>query len=151
MGILFDTLTTDAERRSRLVRDAEKVLDAEVSGKTGLTGLAVKGTFKLVKNLQPGFIPRAVDDLLEDFVRNLEPHWEAWRGAKEGSCADYFVAHKSEVADSLLSVTDGRAENTRHKPLKKAYMKLRPKGKEHVVASMPRVGAMIEKHTADLV
>ncbi len=151
MGILFDTLTTDAERRSRLVRDAEKVLDAEVSGKTGIAGLAVKATFKLVKNLQPGFIPRAVDDLLEEFVRNLEPHWEAWRANQECSCADYFVTHKSDVADSLLSVTDGRAENTRHKPLKKAYMKLRPKGKEHVVASMPRVGAMIQKHTADLV
>lgn len=150
MGILFDTLTTDAERRSRLVRDAEKVLDAEVSGKTGIGGLAVKATFKLVKNLQPGFIPRSIDDLLEDFVRNLEPHWETWRGTQECSCADYFVAHQSEVADSLLSVTDGRAENTRHKPLKKAYLKLRPKGKEHVVASMPRVGAMIQRHTADL-
>lgn len=151
MGILFDTLTTDAERRSKIVRDAERVLEAEVSDKKGLAGMAVKGTFKVVKNLQPGFIPRAVDDLLEDFVRNLEGHWESWRGDQSGTCADYFVAHASEVADSLLSVTDGRAENTKHKPLKKAYMKLRPKGKEHVMAAMPRVGAMIQRHTADLV
>lgn len=151
MGILFDTLTADAERRARIVRDAERVLDAEVSGKAGIGGLAVKATFKVVKGLQPGFIPSAVDDLLEDFVRNLEPHWETWRTSKEGTCAEYFVTHSSEVADSLLSVTDGRAESTRHNTLKKAYLKLRPKGKEHVVASMPRVGAMIEKNTADLV
>jgi len=151
MGILFDTLTTDAERRSKIVRDAERVLEAEVSDKKGLAGMAVKGTFKVVKNLQPGFIPRAVDDLLEDFVRNLEGHWESWRTDQSGTCAGYFVAHASEVADSLLSVTDGRAENTKHKPLKKAYMKLRPKGKEHVMAAMPRVGAMIQRHTADLV
>ncbi len=151
MGILFDTLTADATRRSNVVRDAERVLDAEVSDKTGLAGIAVKATFKVVKGLQPGFIPSAVDDLLEDFVRNIEPHWDAWRASKESSCGDYFVAHGAEVADSLLSVTDERAENTRHKPLKKAYLKLRPKGKEHVVAAMPRVGAMIERHTADLV
>lgn len=151
MGILFDTLTADAERRSRVVRDAERVLESEVSDKRGMGGLAVKATFKVVKNLQPGFIPRAVDDLLEDFVKNLEPHWEAWRAdAASTTCADFFVANGPAVADSLLSVTDGRAENTRHKPLKKAYDKLRPKGKEHVVAAMPRVGAMIERHTADL-
>lgn len=152
MGILFDTLVQDADRRARVVRDSERVLDAEVGDKSGMTGMAVKATFKVVKNLQPGFIPRAVDDLLEDFVRNIEPHWEAWRADTSGSsCADYFVANASAVADSLLSVTDGRAEHTRHKPLKKAYMKLRPKGKEHVMASMPRVGAMIQRHTEDLV
>ncbi len=152
MGILFDTLTNEPERRAQLVRDAEKVLDAEVSDKRGLSGTVVKGTFKVVKNLQPGFIPRAVDDLLNDFVRALEPIWETWRGQEsDQSCKDYFVANKDAVADALLGITDGRAEHTKHKPLKKAYLKLRPKGKEHVEASMPRVGALIERHTADLV
>ena len=151
MGILFDTLTTDPEKRAQLVRDAEKVLDAEVSDKKGFGGMAVKGTFKVVKNLQPGFVPRAVDDLLNDFVRALEPIWEAWRASdNDQSCKEYFVANASVVADALLSITDGRAENTKHKPLKKAYNKLRPMGKEHVMVSMPRVGALIERHTADL-
>ncbi|MCO4768710.1 MAG: hypothetical protein KDA24_01675 [Deltaproteobacteria bacterium] len=152
MGILFDTLTTDPEKRAQVVRDAEKVLDAEVSDKRGLSGTLVKGTFKVVKNLQPGFVPRAVDDLLNDFVRSLEPIWETWAALEDDqSCKEYFVNNSDAVADALLGITDGRAENTRHKPLKKAYMKLRPKGKEHVVASMPRVGALIERHTSELV
>jgi predicted heme/steroid binding protein len=151
MGILFDTLTTDPETRAQLVRDAEKVLDAEVSDKKGITGLAVKGTFKVVKNLQPGFVPRAIDDLLNDFVKALEPIWETWHAQSgDQSCKEYFVANDGAVADALLSITDGRAQNTRHAPLKKAYEKLRPMGKEHVVASMPRVGALIERHTAEL-
>lgn len=151
MGILFDTLTTDPEKRAQVVRDAEKVLDAEVSDKSGLSGMAVKGTFKVVKNLQPNFVPRAIDDLLEDFVKQLEPFWADWRSEDDDrSCKAYFVAKGDAVADALLSITDGRAANTRHKPLKKAYEKLRPKGKEHVVAAMPRVGALIERHTEDL-
>jgi len=152
MGILFDTLTTDPEKRAQVVRDAEKVLDAEVSDKKGFGGIAVKGTFKVVKNLQPGFVPRAVDDLLNDFVGALEPIWDTWRGQEnDQSCKDYFVVNASGVADALLGITDGRAERTKHKPLKKAYGKLRPMGKEHVMAAMPRVGALIERHTADLV
>ena len=152
MGILFNTLTTEPERRAELVRDAEKVLDAEVSDKRGLAGMAVKGTFKVVKNLQPGFVPRAVDDLLNDFVGALEPIWDRWAASDDtSSCKEYFVANAGDVADALLSITDGRAENTKHKPLKKAYGKLRPMGKEHVIAAMPRVGALVERHTADLV
>lgn len=152
MGTLFDTLTTKPERRAQVVRDAEKVLEAEVNDKSGFSGLAVKATFKVVKGLQPGFIPRAVDDLLDDFVRKLEPFWETWR-ANRGAvgCKQYFVANGEQVSDALLSITDGRAAKTKHAPLKKAYEKLRPTGKEHVLASMPRVGALIERNTADLV
>lgn len=151
MGILFNTLTTEPERRAELVRDAEKVLDAEVSDKRGIAGIAVKGTFKVVKNLQPGFVPRTVDDLLNDFVGAIEPIWEAWCASEEdSSCKAYFVANAGAVADALLGITDGRAENSKHKPLKKAYGKLRPMGKEHVIAAMPRLGALIERHTVDL-
>ena len=105
MGILFNTLTTEPERRAELVRDAEKVLDAEVSDKRGIAGIAVKGTFKVVKNLQPGFVPRTVDDLLNDFVGAIEPIWEAWCASEEdSSCKAYFVANAGAVADALLDL-----------------------------------------------
>ena len=138
-------------KRAEVVRDASDVLNAEVADKRGMTGLAVKATFKVVRKLSSDFVPRAIDDLLDDFMKQIEPFWTAWKEADDGSsCKQYFVQHGASVADSLLAITDDRASRSKHKTLVKAYKKLRPMGKEHVIASMPRVGALIETHTRDL-
>ena len=138
-------------KRDEVVRDAADVLNAEVADKRGVTGLAVKGCFKVVRGLKPGFIPQAIDDLLDDFVKKVEPFYVAWKDSEAASpLPEYFVSHGIEVADALLDITDERAKHSKHKTLVKTYGKLRPKGKEHVIASMPRVGALIEKHTRDL-
>jgi hypothetical protein len=54
------------------------------------------------------------------------------------------------VAEALLSITDQRARQSVNKRLVQAYNKLRPKGREHVVAAMPRVGELIQKHAETL-
>ncbi len=54
------------------------------------------------------------------------------------------------MAESLLRVTDRRAERASNQTIIKAYRKLRPKGKEHVLIAVPRVGALLDKHTANL-
>ena len=136
--------------RAQVVKAAVGVLDAEVADKRGVSGLAVKGAFKIVRRLRPDFLEKAIDDLLDDFVPKLLPYWERCKDAPDGkTCQQYFVANASEVSDSLLSVTDERAKHSRHKTLVKTYGKLRPRGKEHVIASMPRVGAMIQEFTKD--
>ncbi len=136
--------------RGQVVKAAARVLDAEVADKRGVSGLAVKGAFKVVKGLAPNFTEQAIDDLLDDFVPKLLPFWEAWSADPGGkTCAQYFTANGPAVADALLSITDERAKHSRHRVLVKTYGKLRPKGKEHVVASMPRVGALIEEFTKD--
>jgi hypothetical protein len=138
-------------KREQVVKDATDVLNAEVADKRGVTGLAVKGTFKVVRGLKPGFIPEAIDNLLDDFMKKVEPFWQAWKDEPAGkTCSQYFVARGADVADSLLSITDERAKHSRHKLLVKSYNKLRPRGRDHVIASMPRVGELIDKHTRDL-
>ncbi len=147
---LTDHLTESA-RRSAVVDDAEQVLKAEVRDKSGLTGIAVKATFKVVEGFSPNFVHKAIDDLLDDFIGQIEPFYDQW--VAEGgssSCPDFFTRNGSAVADALLSITDGRAQKSRHRALVKAYGKLRPKGKQHVQAAMPRVGALIERQTRDL-
>ncbi len=141
---------TEPGKRAQVVKDASRVLDAEVADKRGITGVAVKAAFKVVRGLQPGFIPNAIDDLLDDFVGQVEPFFNDWKANGDGSLRDHFVSNGPAVADSLLKITDDRAAGSRHKILVKTYGKLRPKGKEHVVASMPRVGSLIERHTQDL-
>lgn len=141
---------TQPGKRGAIVRDAAVVLDAEVADKRGFSGVAVKGAFKVVRGLKPGFIPDTIDALLDDFVKQVEPFYDSWKAAPKGTLTQHFVANGPAVADSLLFITDERARKSPHKTLVKTYGKLRPMGKEHVTASMPRVGALIEKHTKDL-
>lgn len=137
----------DPNRRAAVVRDASSVLEAEVADKGGLTGIAVKGAFAVVKKALPNFVPMAIDGLLDDFARQLDPFVTQWR-AKGGQPAlpAYFVAQGPAIADALLAITDERARHSKHKTLKGAYEQLRPKGKEHVVAAMRRVGELIGRH-----
>ncbi len=147
---LAEKLTQDPEKRKKVIKDATQVLEAEVADKSGMTGLAVKGVFKVIKNFQPGFIPKAIDDLLDEFVGRVEPFYEQWVSDPGGrDLRGHFVQNGSDVADALLGVTDERAKHSKHKQLVKAYGKLRPRGKQHVQAAMPRVGEMIDRQTAE--
>jgi len=138
---------SDPTQRQAIVRDAEQVLRAEVADKGGLTGVAVKASFKMIGGLKPGLIPLTIDALLDDFARQLDPFYREWSENPAGrSCRDHFVFRAAAVADALLSITDERARVSEHRTLVKAYNKLRPKGHQHVMASMPRVGGLVERH-----
>ena len=104
-----------------------------------------------MKSFRPGFVPHAIDDLLDDFVRQIEPFYDQWKSSEDSrNCSQYFVSRGGDVAEALLAITDQRAQGSVNKRLVQAYNKLRPKGREHVVAAMPRVGELIEKHAAAL-
>jgi hypothetical protein len=139
------SILTDPTRRQQVVRDAERLLDEEVDRKSGLSGLAIKGAFKVVKSARPGMIPDVVDGLLDDFAARLDPIYQAGL-TQGGSIVDYFSARKGEVADALLGITDDRARVTRHSNLKKAYESLRPQGKKNVEEAVPGVARLIDKH-----
>lgn len=142
------SVLTDPARRRDVVRDAEQLLDAEVDSKGGLSGLAIKGAFKVVKSFRPGIIPDVIDGLLDDFATRLDPFYQAHlTGGAGRSIVDAFTARKGEIADALLAITDQRARVTRHAALKSAYEKLRPEGKKHVEAAVPGVARLVEKHT----
>lgn len=134
-----------ADKRPQVVTDCEKLIDEEVAGKSGVSGMAIKGGYSMVKKIKPGIIHDAVDSLLDDFAARLQPFY-ADHVAQGGSLADHLSGRSSEVADALLSITDERAERSQRPSIKKAYEKLRPKGKENVEEALPRLGKLLEKH-----
>jgi hypothetical protein len=133
--------------RPKVIADCVKVIEEEVDSKTGLTGLAVKGAFAVVKAVKPGFVPEAVDHMIDDFVGRLEPFWSDAQSRNEPIGA-LMNGRASEVADALLAISDERAARARNPTLKKAYEKLRPAGKKHVEAAVPRIGRLVAKYTA---
>ena len=117
----------------------------------GSSNAAIKTAFKIVKGLKPGFIPDAIDGLLDDFIRQIEPFFDSWKaGGGARPLREHFVTNGPAVADALLSITDARAARNSHKTVVATYNRLRPKAKENVVAAMPRVGDLIAKHAADV-
>src|SRR5690348_8517556 len=126
-----DTLTTrllsDKSKRPRLLSDCERLIDDEVSSKGGLSGLAIKGAYKVVCAIKPGLVREAMDGLLDDFVKRLEPFYEQHRknGGEPRNFGDSLNRKSGEVADALLGITDDRAKRANNETLKSAYNKLR--------------------------
>jgi hypothetical protein len=133
--------------RPKVIGDCVQLINEEVDSKGGLTGLAVKGAFALVKAVKPGFVNEAVDHMLDDFVGRLEPFW-ADAQAKNEPVGALMNSRASDVADALLSISDDRARKSTNANLKKAYEKLRPTGKKHVEQAVPRIGRLIQKYAS---
>ena len=133
----------DPDTRPALVQASVRVIEAEVGSKGGLKGLAIKTAFKTVKAFKPGIIPDVVNVLIDEFVEKLEPSYAEFQEAGENDFGAWILRRSDETAETLLSITDRRADGSRHKTLVKAYRKLRPQGKNHVMAAMPRIGDML--------
>ena len=143
MPTLKETIA-DPTKRKEIIADCVTKIDQEVADKGGLSGLAVKASYKIVKGIKPGFIPETVDSLLDDFCKNLQPIADE-AGRKGVSISKYFVDNRGSVADALLTITDERAQRSKRGVVRGAYEKLRGTAKRHVEEAVPRIGRMIEK------
>ncbi|MCP4504628.1 MAG: hypothetical protein GY822_32390 [Deltaproteobacteria bacterium] len=141
-------LLSDESKRPHLLKDCVKLIDDEVKAKSGLTGVAIKGGYKIVCKIKPGIILESMDSLLNDFVKRVEPFWEQHvsDGGNETDFAQSLATQKEQVADALLGITDDRASRAKQRTMKKAYEKLRPTAKKHVAEAVPGVGRTLGAH-----
>lgn len=144
MPTLPDILTDDSKKQ-KVISDCVELIEAEVGDKGGISGLAIKAGYKAVKGIKPGFVEGAVEDMLPEFARVLDP---IYQDAKEQNkpVSDFFSANASRVADALLAITDAKAQRAKNPIAKGAYEKLRGSAKKNVEAAAPRLGKMIEKY-----
>lgn len=138
-------LLGESDKRGRLIDDALGVLDAEVDDKSGLSGIAVKTAYKIVKGISPSFLRQVVDHLLNDFLDALDPLYQEAL-SKGVPAAGHLRSNPSRVADALLSITDARARNAKQPIVKGTYEKLRGQAKKHVEAAVPRLGGLLERY-----
>ncbi len=68
--------------RPAVVSDLQTLVDQEVASKTGMSGIAIKGSFAVVKRVRSGFIPHAIDQMLPEFAHKLQPYYERYDPAK---------------------------------------------------------------------
>lgn len=137
----------DSSKRPAVVRDVVGLIDSEVSRKGGLSGMAIKGGYKLVKKLKGGsMIQDVADGLLDEFSGAIEPLHEEYRNGGSGGFDAFLRGRSQDAVNALLSITDARAQRTTHTKLKGAYSKLRPMAENNVAEALPGLGRLIDQH-----
>ena len=142
MSDTLRNIVTTSEKRPALVDGCVELVENEVSGK----GLIIRGAFKAVKKIKPGFVKGAVDGLLNDWLDKMEPFYQDWKGKSEGKFSEHLNSESGDVADALLTVTDERAKTSKHKTAAKMYGKLRPSALKNVDSAIPGLSALIETY-----
>jgi hypothetical protein len=136
---------TDETKKPLIVKDCCALIDEEVKDKGGISGLAIKAGYGAVKGIKPGFVEHAVEDLLPEFAKALDPIY-ADAKAQNKPVAEFFASNASRVADALLAITDAKAQRAKSGVAKGAYEKLRGSAKKNVEQAVPRLGRLMEKH-----
>lgn len=140
-------LLTGEQKKHAVVDDCCTLIDAEVADKGGISGLAIKAGYGAVKGIKPGFIRNAVEDLLPEFASALDPLYQEAK-TKGVSVSEFFVSQPSRVADSLLAITDAKAQRSKSGLVKGTYEKLRGSAKKNVEAAVPRLAGMVQKYAS---
>jgi hypothetical protein len=128
--------------RPRAVAACLALLDAEVEGKRGLTGAAIRTAYGFVGRLRPGIMRDAVDLLLPEFADALQPFFSRAaqeRGPEETRKQAFMrivAQERDAVGRALLEVTDRRVRETRS-AVQTAYGRLRGVARDHVEAAIP--------------
>jgi len=138
----------DAAQRNQVVDDVVALIDAEVQGKTGLSGGVLKGGYSVVKRLKSGrMIHEAADALLDPFAEALEPLYAQFLAdAGAQSFGAFLEPRRDEATQALLGITDARVQRAEKKVIIKTYAKLRGQAEKHVSEAIPGVGRLIDTY-----
>jgi hypothetical protein len=79
-------------------------------------------------------------------LEKLEPYWEQFQAAGGGSFGDYLAKNGEQASESLLEITDARAEGSSRPIIVKAYKSVRGGAAKNVLAALPQLGALVQKH-----
>jgi hypothetical protein len=134
------------DTQPHVVADCQLLIDQEVSGKSGVSGTAVKLAYKTVKSFAPGYLHGMVESLLPDMVAQLEPYWDGYTASGASGFGDYLAKRGDEVSEALVSVTDARAKVSERPVILKAYGAVRGSAAKHVAAALPNVGSLVQKY-----
>jgi len=145
MTTLLDKLPLPDEREP-ILDDCQRLLDAEVAGKKGMSGLAIKAGYKVLKSFRPGAVRASIDGLLDDFISALEPFHSDFAAAGQGTFGGHLKSRTGEVAEALVGVTDERANRSKHKTLVRGYRRLRPSAVRHVTEAVPALADLFDHY-----
>ena len=129
-----------------MAEDCTHLIDRQVSAKTGLSGIALKTTYKVVKGIGNDYVLGAIRRLLPETLTALSPIWT--EGVQQGDPVAYLAQHSDRTADVILSTTDARIAKKGGGLVGASYQKLRKSVKRDVVEAVPELARIIGKYAS---
>jgi hypothetical protein len=140
---LSDKISDQATQES-LVADCAKLVDEQVAAKNGISGLALKAAYGVVKGIEPNYIPGAIHRLLPEALAALDPMWD--EGVQSGDPVAHLSQNRSRTADMLLSITDTKIEKAKNGVVRASYNKLRKSVKGDVEDAVPGLAKILSAY-----
>lgn len=135
---------SDQNTQIALVADCTKLIDEQVAAKTGISGLALKAAYGVVKGVEPSYVPGAIHRLLPEALAALDPIWD--EGVQSGDPIQHLTQNRSRTAEMLLSVTDAKIERAKNGVVRSSYNKLRKSVKNDVEEAIPGLAKILSTH-----
>ena len=135
---------SDQNTQANLVADCAKLMDEQVAAKNGISGLALKAAYGVVKGVEPSYIPRAIERLLPEALAALDPMWD--EGIQSGDPVQHLIQNRARTADMLLNITDAKIEKARNGVVRSSYNKLRKSVKNDVEEAVPGLAKILSTH-----
>jgi hypothetical protein len=129
-----------------VISDALALVDEQISDKSGISGTAVKLAYKSVVAFHAGHIQYMIEQLLPGMLDKLQPYWEHFQVSGGGAFGDFLAKNGEQVSESLLEVTDARAQASGRPVIVKAYKSVRGGAAKNVQAALPELGALVQKY-----
>lgn len=145
MATLRDILLAP-ETQPKVIDDGITLVNEQISDKSGISGAAVKIAYKTVTTFSPGHIRYMVEQLMPGMLDKLEPYWHEFLASGGGSFGDYLAKNSDQASESLLEITDARAQGSSRPVIVKAYKSVRGGAAKNVQAALPQLGALIQKY-----
>ncbi|MCV3217471.1 hypothetical protein OGM63_28855 [Plectonema radiosum NIES-515] len=121
------------------------MLDTQVSGMGGVSGLGLKAAYSAVKGIRPTYCNDAIERLLPESLNALDPIWS--EGIQTGNPVGHLTQNRDRAANALLAITDARIEKSSNTIVRGAYSKLRKSAKKHVEDAIPGLAKIIDNFT----
>jgi hypothetical protein len=136
-------MISDSAVKARIVEDCTLLIDGQVASKSGISGIALKTAYKVVKGIGPTYVKGAIGRILPEAFVALDPMW--LEGLEAGDPVNYLAQNRARTADILLSVTDARLHKASG-AVAGAYKKLRKSVKGDIEEAVPELAIIIENH-----
>ena len=146
MAATLQEILLAPDTQPEVAADCYTLVEQQVSEMSGISGTAVKLAYKTVTAFMPGHVRFMIDSLMPHMVEELEPFWADFRACGGADFGDYLTKRSDEVSQSLLMVTDERAEASGRPTIVRAYRSVRGGAGRHIQAALPRLGDIVVKY-----
>lgn len=143
MGL--SNILNDQAVKTKVVDDCTLLIDRQVAAKSGLSGMALKAAYGMVKGIDATYVPNAIHRILPEVVNALEPVWAD--GLQAGNPVVHLSQNQAQTAEIILGITDRRIAKTNNGVVRSAYNKLRQSVKGDVEEAVPGLAKILDTHS----